>query len=62
MPKCARLDTISLHDISARYGHDTDRLVDHYIELQEEMKKSGKYRFVTGFFATDEPAGVVEKK
>ncbi|MEO7298741.1 MAG: hypothetical protein ABI042_09220 [Verrucomicrobiota bacterium] len=44
------------HEISAEHGHDTKRLVDHYIEMQEAMKKTGKYRFVTGFYSTSEKA------
>ena len=41
------------HRISAEHGHDTRRIVAHYIEMQEEMKKTGQYRFVTGFFSTE---------
>ena len=33
------------HRISARYGHDLRRLVEHYKELQEERRASGKYRY-----------------
>ena len=40
------------HEISAEHGHNTRRLGNHYIKLQEKMKKTGKYKFVTGFFAT----------
>ena len=40
------------HKISAEHGHNTRRLVNHYIKLQEKMKKTGKYNFVTGFFST----------
>lgn len=40
------------HEISAEHGHDTRRLVNHYIKMQEAAKKTGKYRFVTEFFAT----------
>ena len=40
------------HKISAEHGHDTQRLGNHYIKLQEKMKKTGKYKFVTEFFAT----------
>jgi hypothetical protein len=35
------------HKISAEHGHDSKRLLDHYIQMQEEMKKSGKYRFIS---------------
>lgn len=40
------------HKISAEHGHDTRRLGKHYMKLQEKMKKTGKYKFVTGFFST----------
>jgi hypothetical protein len=40
------------HRISEEHGHDTRRVVEHYLQLQEEMKRSGKYSFVTGFFST----------
>jgi len=40
------------HKISAEHGHNARRLVKHYVELQEEAKKRGKYRFVTGFYST----------
>lgn len=33
------------HKISARFDHDVGRLVAHYQELQEQMRRSGKYRF-----------------
>ena len=41
------------HKISAEHGHNARRLVNHYIKLQEKMKKTGEYHFVTGFFATE---------
>jgi hypothetical protein len=50
------------HEISAEHGHDASRLVGHYIRLQEEMKKTGKYRFVTGFYAVSEPEVKTDKK
>ena len=34
------------HKISAEHGHDTGRLVKHYQELETEMRKMGKYKFV----------------
>ena len=33
------------HEISRRCGHDPGRVVAYYREFQEEMKRSGKYRF-----------------
>jgi hypothetical protein len=45
------------HRISARFGHNTERLARHYKRLDTQLKKSGKYKFVTGFFSTaTEPA------
>jgi hypothetical protein len=44
------------HKISAAHGHNSRRLIEHYIQLQNAAKKSGKYRFVTGFYATSEKA------
>ena len=31
--------------ISAEFGHDLNRLVAYYQELENETRKSGKYRF-----------------
>jgi len=31
------------HEISERYGHDTDRYVDHLQELQRRLGESGEY-------------------
>ena len=33
------------HEISARFGHDVSRLVAHYQELDNELRRSGEYRF-----------------
>lgn len=35
------------HQISAECGHDSKRLVQHYMELDKKLRKSGKYRFVS---------------
>ena len=32
--------------ISAEFGHDLNRLVAYYQEVENEMRKSGKYKFV----------------
>ena len=32
--------------ISAKFDHDVDKLIAHYQELEEEYRKSGKYKFV----------------
>ena len=31
--------------ISAEFGHDLNRLVTYYQEVENEMRKSGKYKF-----------------
>jgi hypothetical protein len=31
--------------ISAEFGHDPRRLMQHYKEMEEEMRKIGKYKF-----------------
>ncbi len=33
------------HKISARFNHDVSRMVAHYQEVQEKMRRSGKYKF-----------------
>ena len=33
------------HKISAEFGHDLNQLVAYYQELENEMRKSGKYKF-----------------
>ena len=41
------------HRISERFGHDTERLAEHYKQLDEELRKSGAFRFVTEFYSTE---------
>jgi hypothetical protein len=41
------------HQISAAFGHDTDRLAEHYKQLDKKLRDSGEFRFVTGFFSTE---------
>jgi hypothetical protein len=31
------------HEISERYGHDTDRYVDHLQEFQKQLRETGGY-------------------
>ena len=46
------------HRISAKFGHNTERLAKHYKQLDAELQKAGTYRFVTGFYSTElETAG-----
>ena len=33
-------------EISDRFDHDVDKLIAHYQALEEEYRKSGKYKFV----------------
>ncbi len=33
------------HEISKKYGHDLNKLLEHYKELEAKLKTSGKYRF-----------------
>ena len=33
-------------EISARFDHDVDKLIAHYQALEQEYRKSGKYKFV----------------
>ena len=33
-------------EISARFDHDVGNLIVHYQALEEEYRKSGKYKFV----------------
>lgn len=33
------------HEISAEFGHDVDRVVDYYRQVEEELKRSGRFRF-----------------
>lgn len=40
------------HQISEEHGHDLDRLLKHYQQMEAELAESGKYKLVTGFFTT----------
>jgi hypothetical protein len=33
------------HEISAECGHDVDRVVAYYRRVEEELKRSGRFRF-----------------
>ncbi len=33
-------------EISERFDHDVDKLIAHYQVLEQEYRKSGKYKFV----------------
>ncbi len=43
-------------EISARFDHDVDKLIAYYQELEEEYRKSGKYKFVDPPSETSEEA------
>lgn len=49
------------HDISAEFGHDVDRVVDYYRSVEEELKRSGRYRFAT-HGAGPEPMDAEERR
>jgi len=49
------------HQISAKFGHNTERLGGHYKQLDKELRESGDFRFVTGFFSTDLEKPLPEK-
>ena len=44
------------HEISRRCDHDPGRVVAYYREFQEELKRSGKYRFCKETSEADETA------
>jgi len=48
--------------ISAEFGHDPRRLVEHYMELEKEMRKSGKYKFREAPFEKTEDEMVLRDK
>ena len=46
--ECSIMDEVGemRRKISAEFGHDLNQLVAYYQELETEMRKSGKYKFV----------------
>jgi len=48
------------HEISAECGHDVDRVVAYYRRVQEELKRSGRFRFAE-FPASPVPSGTSER-
>lgn len=42
--------------ISEECGHDLNRLIAYYQKVGEEMRKSGKYKFVDPESSTEKPA------
>ncbi len=44
------------HDMSARHDHDIHKVLADYRQFQEELRRSGQYRFVARPFA-DRPRG-----
>ena len=42
------------HEISLRCGHDPHKVVACYRAFQDELKRSGKYRFLQAEESTDE--------
>ena len=49
------------HEISAECGHDADRVVAYYRKIQEELKRSGRFRFGS-IAASDEPSAACLEK
>ena len=45
--KCSIMEEVRemRRKISAEFGHDLNRLVAYYQEVEDEMRKSGKYKF-----------------
>lgn len=41
------------HRISVKFGHDTERLAQHYKQLDQELRQNSQFQFVTGFFSTE---------
>ena len=44
------------YKISEECGHDLNRLIAYYQEVEKEMRKSGKYKFVDPEPPTEKPA------
>lgn len=43
------------HEISAEFGHDVDRVVDYYRKVEEELKRSGRFRFAASAAVSESP-------
>ena len=43
------------HEISAEYDHDVDRVVAYYRRFEEELGRSGKFRFATRASRPEQP-------
>ena len=50
------------HKISAEFGHDLNRLVAYYQELENDMRKSGKYKFADPPLGNADPAEVKQSE
>ena len=46
--------------ISAECGHDPRRLVAHYVEYQERLRREGKFRFYQA--SAEEPLPILRDK
>lgn len=44
------------YKISEECGHDLDRLIAYYQEVEKELRKSGKYKFVDPEPPSEKPA------
>lgn len=48
--------------ISAEFGHDPRRLVEHYMKMEEAMRQTGKYKFRQAPFQRQEGEMVLRDK
>jgi hypothetical protein len=48
--------------ISAEFGHDPRRLMAHYMELEKEMRRSGKYKFRDAGVERPEESPILQDK
>ncbi len=44
--------------ISEKYGHDINRLLAHYQEVEERLRKTGKYKFVDPELPAEKPTPI----
>lgn len=43
------------HDISAKFDHDVNHVVDYYRGVEEELEHSGRYRFAARAAGPEQP-------
>jgi hypothetical protein len=47
--------------ISAEFGHDVRRLMAHYVEYENELKREGKYHFAESTVDEAQPGALNDK-